>query len=816
LARIIEQTFEQRGCLEVEKLSNIILSELISITPALRGTYPDLPPNPPLEPLAEQQRLFDSVARFAAVLAEDRPVCWLVEDVHWADGGTLALLRHLARRVKHLNFLIVLTYREVELSEGRFLNEVLNDLNRERLVERIKLTRFSREETHQLLKAMFAEEISQEFLEGIYRETEGNPFFVEEVCKALIEEGLVYRENGHWQQRRMNEIQVPQSVRVAIEARLDKLPATAQEALRLAAIIGREFSYEVLQKACDQPEDVLLEALETAERAQLVNEVKGRPRWVTYSFAHALIPSALRDGMSTLRLQRLHRKVAAAVEALDPDDYEVLAYHFAEGGQEEPAHKYYRLAGDRAFRAGAFQDAEQYYRLALDLATQPEEQAELNGRLSLTLANAGMFKPAIQAARQAIQLAQGLQDDDALGRLYSWLSYTTWQIGDVPGGLAACREGLEVMADYPDSAAKAALLHEAARQCYFNNLPEESGRLALQALAMAEHFGRKDIQVHTLATLALTQPTAQQIATMRQAVDLYHTVAPSEANFNLIVGISRTLNNLSEALRDTGRYAEGLDVLRQMLEAARSTGFAEAWAYNAIATILLEQADYAGAERQLAQARALFQADEGQLAVAIQENEALLLFYRGERQAGIGQLEAILDIARQGRDHQAMMISSNDLIKCLIYQEDWERIVSISQEMIAANAIQAVSDAKRASFFYNRAHALAELGDGAGARQAIATADERLAGESHPRLEAGRERAGAHLARAEGRWEDCFSAFERLIQLNAEMGRRWHQAQNMRALAAALRRRGEAADLPRAVEMEVQAQRIFVDIGVKL
>ena len=184
----------------VRTLPNYLLADLLMLAPHLRPRYPHIRPNPPLDPQLERQRLFDSFVSWCELLAghgrasPDRPPLLLwIEDAHWADSGTLSLLRYLAPRIGNSRLLLVITYRdgEVELAEARGLREMLLDLNRERLAEPLKLARLSRDATADLLATMLATggEISPEFLDSVYRETEGNPFFVEEVCKALIEEG---------------------------------------------------------------------------------------------------------------------------------------------------------------------------------------------------------------------------------------------------------------------------------------------------------------------------------------------------------------------------------------------------------------------------------------------------------------------------------------------------------------------------------------------------------------------------------------------------------------------------------------------------
>jgi DNA-binding SARP family transcriptional activator/RecA/RadA recombinase len=347
-----------------------IVADLLTLAPALRAAYPNIPPNLLLEPLAERQRIFDHVAAFLATLSERAPVLLFVDDAQWADSGTLFLLHHLARRARTLRVLIVLTYREVELSEARPLHEMLLDLNRERLATRLKLSRFDREKTCDLLAALFQEEITPEFLDGIYGETDGNPFFVEEVCKALIESGKLTREGGRWRRPGMDQIEIPQSVRVAIELRIAKLPASTQDTLRAAAILGREFEFDVLQAMDGLGEDALIDALEIAERAQLIGAIK-RSGATSFAFVHALIPLTLHEGLSILRRQRLHRRAAQAIEWIHSDRLPAgdlaatLGRHYAEAGDREKAIEHYLQAAECARSVYAYQEAVEHYQQAL-------------------------------------------------------------------------------------------------------------------------------------------------------------------------------------------------------------------------------------------------------------------------------------------------------------------------------------------------------------------------------------------------------------------------------------------------------------------
>jgi DNA-binding SARP family transcriptional activator/Cdc6-like AAA superfamily ATPase/predicted Ser/Thr protein kinase len=371
--QIIRQVL--RGDSEADfDLPEPVLADLLTLAPELRLRYPNVPANPLLDdPQAEQHRLFQNLLIFFTALSDRAPLLLVLEDVHWADSGTLSLLRHLARHTRQGRVMIVATYREVELDQARPFHEVLLDLNRERLATRLKLPRLDRGGTEELLGVLFDEEITPEFLDGIYRETEGNPFFVEEVCKALVESRELWYADGRWDRLSMEELGIPQSVRVAIQSRVRPLPVEAQEMLCLAAILGREFDLDTLAQASDQSKDTLIDALESAERAQLIEELSGE-RGGTFAFAHALFASTLVEGLRTMQRRRLHRRAAAAVEALYPDDgsrLEALAHHYEQAGDAEKAADYLLKAGDRAREIYASEEAVDHYRQVLALLDEP-------------------------------------------------------------------------------------------------------------------------------------------------------------------------------------------------------------------------------------------------------------------------------------------------------------------------------------------------------------------------------------------------------------------------------------------------------------
>lgn len=419
IAQIIRSALTSR---EILQFSKLILANLLTIAPDLVSRYPNLPANQPLDPQSAQRLLFDSVTSFLASLTQKNqtPLLLFIEDIHWADTGTLFLLRHLARRasVQKLKLLILLTYRDAEsdLDDARGLREVLLDLNREGLADHIRLSRLNHEHTNDMLAMMLGAkgDISTDFSNAIFGETEGNPFFVEEICKALIEAGDLYYAGGHWRRAEMESIQLPQNVRSAILSRVDKLSQDVQEALRLAAILGREFDFETLKNANESDSAALHLVLERAERAQLLQKIE-RDGNLMYAFAHALIPFALRESIGGLRRQRMHARVAEALERQRPDDVESLAYHFIAAGTRAKSVEYSRQSAIRAEKMYAYNSAIRHLQTALEMLDAREDVllhfSLLEGLADLHFKiNEGVR--AIPIYLEALQLWRGLTNAD--------------------------------------------------------------------------------------------------------------------------------------------------------------------------------------------------------------------------------------------------------------------------------------------------------------------------------------------------------------------------------------------------------------------
>ena len=338
--------------------------DLARLVPDLPSRVPGLPPPLRSEPDAERQRLFDAVTGWVRTVADVQPVLIVVDDVQSAASPTLALLRHIIRGTEQSSVLLVVTYRDTELGRTHPLAEALADLRRFSGVERLSLTGLSPDDLAQLLDTPTASELTN----AVYAETEGNPFFAREVLRSLQESGALKRRGGDWvADRPIAEIGVPEGVREVVGRRLARLSPAANQALSVAAVIGSQFTLDVLAKVGSTSEDELVDALDESISARLLIEAGVG----AYRFAHALVRSTLYDELSLTSRVRLHRRVGESIEALAPHDVRSLAHHFAiaaAGGQDSARAAHYAIGAARlALDSLAADDAKSLANNALDL-----------------------------------------------------------------------------------------------------------------------------------------------------------------------------------------------------------------------------------------------------------------------------------------------------------------------------------------------------------------------------------------------------------------------------------------------------------------
>src|SRR2546430_2617538 len=322
--------------------------ELIKILPDLAIFLPDVTPTPALEPEQEQRRLFVALADFLLDLAEYHPLMLVIEDLHWSDDISLEFLLYLSRYLQARPLLLLLTYRSEEISP--LLHHFLATLNRERAAVECSLVNLTVDEVQAMVRAIFQlkRPMRRDFLEALYQLTEGNPFFVEEVVKSLLAVGDIFFTGSLWDRKELRELHIPRSVSAAVQQRLSLLREEAREMLELAAVVGRDVDFSLVQALTGRAEPEVFPCIETLIAAQLLVETSAEQ----VAFRHALTQQAVYQGLLARQRKALHLTIAQMMERLYASRMEAhlpeLAYHFYRAEAWTQALEYSQRIGEKA------------------------------------------------------------------------------------------------------------------------------------------------------------------------------------------------------------------------------------------------------------------------------------------------------------------------------------------------------------------------------------------------------------------------------------------------------------------------------------
>jgi len=571
--------------------------------------------------LGSPRQILDRALRYAAEfmrrVTEKLPAVVLLEDIHWADNGSLDFVDQVTRACEGARLFVLCLARPSLLERRPSWGEGMAHH------EQIDLRPLTKRQSRQLVEEILrqSESVPEVLREVVVGSAEGNPFYLEELIKMLIDQGVIQPAPGKWRidARRLVEVRVPPTLTGIIQARLDRLSRWERVVLQRASIVGREFWSQAIERMGEEPKEAVGQALESLRGKELIyrHESSQFEGDAEFTFKHALLRDVTYE--SVLRRDRVgwHRAVAEWLVARSGDEGDrfaaVIADHFERAGVPGEAAEWYGRAARHEHAAYAHETAIEYYRRAIAFASEAQAVSGEPGRgrriewyrgTAEALGLLARFDEAIDAFERMRAAAAAAADKVAEARAWNGRAFIEQRKGDYQGSLASAERAEELAAEAGDSPeARIERVGALVRMSdgYFRlGAAREQGTLAERALEIAVALGDGALreQALSLKLLGMAHQVAGRFEEARQrkeeALGIFRRMDD-------IRPVGMMLNSLGETLRLKGDYAAALDRYQEALTIARESGHRpeQILCLSNLAGALLGLGEFADAERLL-------------------------------------------------------------------------------------------------------------------------------------------------------------------------------------------------------------------------
>ncbi len=485
---------------------------------------------------AVKRQIMMSASEYFARVAAEGPTVLVFEDMHWADPSSLEALEHLYRLTDRAPIMVAILMR-IEREHGSWRAKFKAETDFAHRYTEIQLKRLSSTESDQLVDHLLEiAELPESIRHLIMERSEGNPFYLEEIIRNLIDHDVIVREDHTWRATKaIAEVSIPETLQGVLLARIDRLEEDVRRTLQMASVIGKSFLYRLLE-AIAEAERQLEEHLSQLQRVDLVRE---KMRWpeLEYVFKHSLTQEAAYNSLLVERRRVFHLKVGEALERLFPDRIEeflgLLAHHYSAAEVYEKAADYQFRAGEKAYGEAALEETLAYYKRALEIYTK-------------------------------------LDDPIKVGHVEMKLGWVQWARGDRQASLSHFHRALSILEEKGETKELASAIGHISRMHMLASEYDQAIAWGDRVLALAERLDVGDAMVHTLNTVGVSRVWTGD-------VDKGLTQLEESLRLSLALGhvgaASRAYNNLGYTLEGTGRHAEARATLEAYLEHALQFGY---------------------------------------------------------------------------------------------------------------------------------------------------------------------------------------------------------------------------------------------------
>ncbi len=634
---------------------------------------------------AEREATFYETTKYVKNIAKENPLVVFIDDIQWADQASLEILGYMAEKIKDEPILFISTYRPEDVPKDHPLLDMTHRITSGEKADILELDPLKKEDTGRIIRSVVGrEDIPEEHIGLIHKKTDGNPLFVKECIRHMMEEEVVDPKKGEYPTE-AEEISIPKVVEEVIVRRINRLENEPKNVLEIGSVIGEEIPFKLLAEVSSVEEIDLLDYIDILSDNNLWRE---SPDEEVFYFYHELVRDTVYDRLRKVKQKVLHKEVAQKIEEVYQDSlnerYQELAQHYKKAKEQAKAIDFYKKAGEQAENVYAQEDAIEMYTQAIEVAMEisPDvsdiSKTELLEKRGDAYKIIGDYDNAIEDFENAIE---GSEENKKKADLYRKIAEVYEDEGAYEEGLEQCENGFELLGEELTSE-RVKLLNTKGRLNTRLGEYDTARDILERCVQRSEELGvKKEIAQanHDIATVFLRQGHYEKsIEYLEKALEIREEIED-------LMGKSDTLNNMAVVYHNMGESDKGLDYYERSLEMSEKLGLKRGIAVSLgnMAIIYQEKGDSEKALDRYKEALKIYRkvGDEDGTALVL-GNLGAAYHDRGELDKALDYYEEALEKDREIGDKHAIGIVLGNIGSTYIDQGDLDKAQEYLQESL--------------------------------------------------------------------------------------------------------------------------------------
>lgn len=629
-----------------------------------------------------QNLIFSETTENIRSIAKDHPMVIFIDDLQWVDKASLMLFHYLAENLEDVPVLLIGAYRFEEINRNDFLKEVFQRMNRENLYEELELKPLSWEDTNEIVQGIIGRiDIPDDFIDIIHETSEGNPLFLKEFIKQMLEDGVIDPKRGKFPLDTV-DIDIPEVVDDLIDRRIKNLDSDSLRVLQIGSIIGEEVPFKLLNSIIDMEEIEILECIYILTKTDLWEEDSVKD---VFYFTHGLIHIFVYESIPTPLRKEMHKLVAEAIKELFEDKitqyYSDLGFHYKRAEIFSKAFEYFDKAGDKAKRLYANEDALEMYNEALKFFNRADLNEEKKWKI---LEKRGDINKIIGKYDESINdyenIPQKKIEPGYKQRIYRKMASVFERMGEFEKALEAVENGLAE--NDGENIETCKLLSRRGFSKMRQGKFEQAKKNFLKALDFCENFDRAIIHANIHLGLGNVYLNTGEFD---HSINHLETALKDYDNYNDLYGKTSSLNSLATVYQNMGDFDKALENYEQSLDLSKKIGDQRhiCACLNNMGTILSKKGDLEKSIEYYRKSHKMWERigdQQGIAAVLINIGEYYL--NKGDLDSALENIKNAFEICKDIDYTEGLVISLINIGFIFLYKGDFETAEEKLQESL--------------------------------------------------------------------------------------------------------------------------------------